>query len=341
MATHVRPTNPNDEEHLRALLARSFSVSPNVPSLRSDNLHWKYWAPRDDYREPRSFVLERGGVMVAHAAVWPLRVRSGTEIARGCHMIDWVSDPGSPGSGIALVQKFTGMFDFIYSIGGSAMTQKVLSAFGFKKITDVWKAGRPIRPWQQALTHQYRNWKLPARLVRNSLWANWPRVRISGLEEWALVESDAIALNINGSTAVVERPDGFFRYLKECPALRICPFRIERRSEQQGYVVLGFAGSQLRIAGIVLQHNSEDSLRAAHALIQKKAHADPSTFEVDAMGSTKESARAATSSGLRMAPEMTPVFLYRRPGVSIYPESFEMMDYDAVSRPFSGPAYWT
>jgi hypothetical protein len=129
--------------------------------------------------------------------------------------------------------------------------------------------------------------------------------------------------------------------LERCPALKISLFRIERSSEIQGYVVLGFAGPQLRIGGILMRDSSEDKLQLAHALIQKKANQSQSIYEVDVMGSTDEGARAAVKSGLRMS-GLTPVLLYRRKnGPSIYPTSFEMYDYDALSRPYSGPSFWT
>jgi hypothetical protein len=85
-----------------------------------------------------------------------------------------------------------------------------------------------------------------------------------------------------------------------------------------------------------------EDLRVVHALIEKKAKETDAVCELGAMGSTDESARAAISSGLRTATALTPVFFYRRPGgPSIYPDSFEMMDYHAISRPLWGPAYRT
>lgn len=342
MKSQFRPTDPGDEDRLRTLLAASFGVSPDLTFLRSDVMNWKYWLPRDDYHEPRSFVLEKDGKLLAHAGIWPLRMRSQSETAAGCHMIDWASDPSSPGSGVALVQRLTGMFDFIYAIGGSAMTQKVLPAFGFKRAGEVWSAARPVRPLRQVLTHQHRNWKLPVRLLRNAFWAFWPvNASTPGAEQWTLTESQFVPLQTSNTSAMAERTEGFFRYLEQCPALKISLLRIGRGSEIQGYVVLGFAGPQLRIGGILMRDASEQNLRAAHALIQKTAKQNAAICEVDAMGSTDESARAAVRSGFRMS-GLTPVFLYRRKnGPSIYPTTFEMYDYDALSRPYSGPAYWT
>ena len=95
-------------------------------------------------------------------------------------MIDWCAAKGSPGTGLALVQKLAAMFDFMYSIGGSDQTRKVLPAFGFVEVTKAWTAARPLRPLRQILTHQTVNWKLAPRLARNCLWSKSPAADAPG-----------------------------------------------------------------------------------------------------------------------------------------------------------------
>src|SRR5258708_13141417 len=169
MKSILRPTSINDLSMVRQFLQRAFNTGPDAPFLDSSVMAWKYWDRRDDWEGPRAYVLERDGVIVAHAGIYPLTFGAGE--VRGAHMIDWASAKDSPGSGLALLQKLSTMFDFIYSIGGSEMTCTLLPAFGFVEYTRQWNAARPLRPLQQILNHQYRNWKLAPRLVRNFLLA--------------------------------------------------------------------------------------------------------------------------------------------------------------------------
>ena len=102
---------------------------------------WKYWDRRDDWEGPRAYVLERNGIVVAHAGIYPLTFGAGE--VRGVQMIDWASAEDSPGAGLALLQKLCTMFDFIYSIGGSAMTCKILPALGSIEYSRQWKGASP------------------------------------------------------------------------------------------------------------------------------------------------------------------------------------------------------
>src|SRR3984893_13934269 len=185
MKPSLRPTSVSDLRGIRQFLQRVFNTSQDSPFLDPSVMAWKYWDRRDDWEGPRSFVLERNDVIVAHVGIYPLTF--GTGEVRGVHMIDWASAKDCPGAGLALVRKLNTMFDFIYAIGGSEMTRKVLPAFGFVEYARQWRGARPLRPFQQILKHQYRNWKLAPRLVRNFLWA-LPNASESVPEGWKAEE---------------------------------------------------------------------------------------------------------------------------------------------------------
>ena len=59
------------------------------------------------------------------------------------HMIDWMADTDAPGAGVVLLSKLTRMFDFVYTIGGSSLTQRILPKFGFKFLGDACTWARP------------------------------------------------------------------------------------------------------------------------------------------------------------------------------------------------------
>src|SRR5205823_11922999 len=93
----VRRTTPGDAPALTAFLARMFDPEAVVGER---HMHWKYWSPRSDWAGSRSFVACRNGAIVAHAAVWPVRIRVGDQTVSAVHAVDWAADPGYPGAGI-------------------------------------------------------------------------------------------------------------------------------------------------------------------------------------------------------------------------------------------------
>jgi hypothetical protein len=243
-----RPTTVADEARLIAFLARAFSVSAQAAFLDPALLRWKYWRPREDYPEARSYILERNGEITAHAGVWPISIRTAGVCARGAHMIDWASDASVPGSGAALVQRLVRQFDFMYSIGGSSMTQSVLPAFGFKKVTQAWMGVRPLRPLRQMLFHQTKNWKLPMRLARNAWWSVAPVHR--DRNGWTAAEASVADFDLPVSCP---RSQAFFRYIEQCPTIHVRLYRLLANSNEEGWFALSLVQKQARIAGIWLK----------------------------------------------------------------------------------------
>ena len=130
MKSVFRPTTIEDLDAIRQFLQRVFDADPNAPFMDPDAMRWKYWDARPDWTEPRAYVLERDGVITAHAGVWPMMVGN----VRGIEMIDWASAPEAPGAGLLILQKLTGLFDFVYSIGGTDMTRQILPKYGFREL---------------------------------------------------------------------------------------------------------------------------------------------------------------------------------------------------------------
>src|SRR5437899_5242303 len=149
-----RAATLEDLPQLSCLLTQAFGGQPETGILHPDVVAWKYWEQRPDWAGARNYVIEKAGRIVAHAGIWPVTfLHQGTPVV-GIQMIDWAAARDSPGAGLALVRKLTGLFDFIYSIGGSDAARRALPAFGFVTITHAWTAARPLRPLRQILTHQ-------------------------------------------------------------------------------------------------------------------------------------------------------------------------------------------
>jgi len=327
MNSVFRPTTIRDEARIVEFLTRVFSLGRDAPFVDPPLLRWKYWEPRADCPDPRAFAMERDGRIVAHAGLWPVTVRDGAKSRRGRHMIDWASDPGAPGAGVSLLQRLTKSYDFVYSIGGSEMTQAILPKFGFRVVAEALTWARPIRPWRQMPRHQNRDWRLPARLARNILWSlTPPRVAERG---WAAVESGAGGAE--GLAALArERDESFFAYLQRCPMARSLTFRLEHEGRKAGFLALSIVREQARVAGVWLENPSPENWRAAFHLAQDAALKRTGACEIVARGATAAGAAGAEQAGMRLR-ERTPVFLFRKDsGAEPLPLQFQMSDNDSA-----------
>src|SRR5260370_35781510 len=126
MKSLFRASTPDDSARLTALLAEACDCPPDSSLFNPALMAWKYWDHREDWTEPRSYVLEKGGRIIAHAGLWPAKFGDGQAASRGAQMSDWAAAKDSPGAGLTLDQKCARMFDLIYSIVGSEATSLVL-----------------------------------------------------------------------------------------------------------------------------------------------------------------------------------------------------------------------
>ena len=344
MKSLLRPTSIDDLSMVRQFLQRAFDASPDSPFLDSSTMAWKYWDRRDDWEGPRAYVLERDGVILAHAGLYPLVFGE----ARGVHMIDWASAKESPGAGVAIMQKLAGMFDFILAIGGSEMTRKILPTFGFVEYARQWNGARPLRPLRQILTHQNRNWKLAPRLVRNFLWAlpKAPDACVQAGWKSEEIGPGEVASKLCSQSApdlrFSPRTPAFFEYLLRCPAARVRVYSIQDRHGPRGHFAIGVQRGQARLAGVWLRDPDGEAWQAAFCLAQQAALRIEGACEIVAAGTAGVSEREAVRSGLRIV-EHTPVFLLNKKGKLALPADFQFQisDDDGVFRDPGGPSYRT
>ncbi|HYA18098.1 MAG TPA: hypothetical protein VEF06_11560 [Bryobacteraceae bacterium] len=310
MKSVFRLTVPDDLPVLREFLARAFGISVDTPAFDPALMTWKYWAPRGDWAEPRSYVLEAGGKITAHAGIWPRMVGE----ARGIQMIDWAAAKEAPGAGLSLVQKLAAMCDFMYSVGGSEMTRKVLPAFGFAEYTRQWNGAVPLRPLRQILTHQNRGWKLAPRLVRNWLWSR-------------------AGVKAKGEAAAYRPEEPFLEYLSRCPAAKFRFYRFDK-----GRFAISVVRGQARVAGVWLDESTTENWTEAFALARQVADGN----ELIAAGSDSMTREAAGRAGFHITPG-APVFLLDRKKKFAPPAGFQfqLCDDDAAFLDTGSEAYWT
>jgi hypothetical protein len=250
-------------------------------------------------------------------------------------MIDWASDASAPGAGAALVQRLIRQFDFMYSIGGSSMTQNVLPAFGFREVTQAWLGVRPLRPLRQMLFHQTRNWKLPARLARNVWWSVAPMDRDKN--GWAAAEASAVDFDPD-PPVYCPRSQAFFRYIEQCPTVHVRLYRLLANGNNEGWFALSVVQKQARIAGLWLKEASPANLRSAYLAAQQVAGSIADAYEISAAGSAGASEMAAEQAGLRIV-RREPVYLLQKAGAPLMPFEFQLADNDEFFLSRGGPAF--
>jgi hypothetical protein len=309
-------------------------------------LAWKYWDRREDWPNARSYVLEKDGAIVAHAGLWPITFGSGADAVRGIHMIDWASAKESAGAGLALVQKLSAMFDFIYSIGGSEMTCKVLPAFGFVEYGRQWKGARPLRPLLQIVTHQTRTWKLAPRLLRNSLLAM--AKGSNPYESWETAEIEPREISgesywSGASNAIFSpRPPAFFEYFLRCPVTKFRLYGIKGDRELKGHFVIGVLRGQARVAGVWLREPNQNAWAAAYFLARQAAMCLKGVNEVVALGSEGPSRAGAVQVGFRVMSGPMVYMLDKRKKLSLAPDfQFQLCDGDLAFLDSGSSSYWT
>ena len=325
MALVCRHTTPADQDRLIEFLARVFSSGPQDDFLNPSVLRWKYWEPREDYPQPRSFVLERDGRIVAHAGLWPVKVPTGTKNELGFHLIDWAADPAVSGAGVFLLQRLSETCDFLYAIGGTEITLSILRALGFRQIAEALVWARPIRPWRQILNHQSVDLRLPLRLLRNFWWSKTPRAAVE--DGWSALQLGE--RHRNGLQAFAkERDDSFFPYVERCPVARCLIFNVFEKDRPVGFFVLAAKWEQTRIAGVWLEDTSPGAWRAVFQLAQDVALRLTSTSEIVVRGTTEACATAAAQTGMRLRASV-PVLLHRKAGTAgPLPLQFHFLDND-------------
>jgi hypothetical protein len=321
---------PADFDRLVELMGRAFRVPGTVPFLRADMVRWKYWEAREDWHEPRSYVVEQAGRLLAHAGIWPVVMSVGGSEQRGAHMIDWAADPGALGAGSALLQHFSRQFDFLYASGVEQKARALFPLLGFQQVAQSWKAARPLRPWGMALQPSLYDWRLPARLVRNIVWAAAPGLPDD--PDWTFEPAEAQELPPpSAQVTEIPRPPGFFRYLARCPGGRSHTYRLLHRGTFKGAFLLMSVRYHARLS-LWLQESTPDDRKMAYALAAKAALAQGDALELALTGSTPEAADAAVASGFRIRSRSPLYFLGRHPvWRGLTPRiQFQMCDLDGI-----------
>lgn len=333
MSNIFRETTPADYESIAGLCTRAFQIEPGNPFYDRDYQHWKYWQPHPDWKGSRSFVIDHDGTMVAHGCTWPMVFKSVSREWQGQYLIDWAADTSVAGAGILLMRRSAGLVDGVCAIGGSDMTRAILPKIGFKPFNTMWFLVRPLHPVLQIFTHQFRNWKLPLRLARNTLWRYWPP--IPAARGWSVMNCSpkdipaSLWPQPSGSLVVCGRSAQQFDFLLQCPAVRFSFHGLARQGKLAGYFCLALTQRQVRIVDLWTPSDTLEDWTAAYATALRAALRVPGAAEAVTVSSIPVGQQALTQCGFRIL-EKTPITFYGTKEFLACGESFhiQMIDSD-------------
>jgi len=341
-----RPTTQCEAAELSDFLGRMLPERSGVSSHTEQHLRWKYWSRRSDWTDPRSFTARHDGAIVAHAATWPVRLCVPGQVIPAVHLIDWAADPEYPGAGIWLLRQIGAKVRSMIATGGSGITRSILPVVGFHPHGDIDWFARPVRPLRQALTTAERNWKLPARLLRNTVWRMAPPP-LSVARGWSArsLSPEEVPERLwprpSEGIAVTARDSGFYRYFVDCPSIPHMLFGLEKNGELAGYFCLALATHVARIADLWLRSTVVEDWCAGFRTAAAVAARDESVYEVTAWASTALGKEALPGAGFR---------LRERSALSLFGEArilegrtlhAQMLDCDASFLSFEAGSYLT
>ena len=251
----MRPSTAADGPAIAQLMRDVFGAEASPANLTAAQFQWKYWQQRADWPEPRSFVFERAGAIVAHAGVIPGACLRADARLRVAHVIDWAAVAGA-GAGSTLMKRIGRMYDALIAIGGSAQTLALLPALGFKPKGVATGFVRTLRPWRRVAAAPTRSWRLVPQFLRSAIWtAAAPHRRPQG--DWRVtrvLEPELASVRLEYPTphqgsAVLERSEALLRYMLTCPATAAELYRVESPTRAaHGYFLLTSAPAQVRLA---------------------------------------------------------------------------------------------
>ncbi len=297
---------------------------------------WKYWNRHPDWEGSRGFVMERGGAIVAHGAVVPLRYMLANQHLRIVHLIDWAATRDCTGAGIALMRRVGEMTDGVFAAGGSESTQKILPALGFKSVGTAARYILPSRPLAR-MGNSLRSWRGAARFGRGlflSLTAHPTEPLHQGWSARRLQSGELSATHVPtprpcGKQAAFARTHESIVDLLQCPIAPGELYVVERNGTDLGYFVLTIAGMQCRLAEAWIESENPDDWQALFTLAIRQAKTYRQVAELIAVASTRLEKDALERTGLPCCGHINLRLWMRNERV---PEAirFQMVDGDAA-----------
>jgi len=367
-ATGVRPSTRSDTPAIRRLL-REVGLEPNVDD---DHLEWKYWSERSDWAGSRSFVLERGGEILAHAGVVPGACRAARRVTIA-HLIDWAARPDAAGAGVSLMKSIGRMADALLAVGGSEQTLRILPHIGFRSCGTAAEYVRPLHPLRILQTEGGLRWKRLPRLARSAIWSlsalrgvppGWRVQRVTPGETGvldAVVRADAEVsaegaggkslgssrlgralvdgMRLDGT--LLERSAQQLEYALRCPIASMALYGVKCGGDIRGYFLLAHVPGQVRLADYRILSNDPADWRSLILCAVREATQSVAAVELVTWAGTGTLERVLGTCGFHPRGRL-PVQALARRGSDAFPASIlvHMLDNDAAYYHAGRPALW-
>lgn len=331
MTRALRPSTPADAEAIVALLTQAGLH----PSIEPQHLYWRYWQPRTDWPEPRSYLLTEGGEPIAHGALVPGTWLCGSRRLKVIHVIDWAARRNSVGAGGVLMKYIAQHADALLAVGGSADTLRLLPNLGFRAAGTVHGYVRTLHPLRLMRdTDVLRGLYHAARGIVRALAA--PSGRPSGWVARRLPPGNAAEINAvlpaaRPGIGVAERSAALFAYALACPIVPMELYLVERAGLARGYFLLASAPGQVRIADCWMDSDSPEEWRALLGCAVAQAREDPQAADIVGWANDGLTASALRACGFRAGLAST-IQLRPATGAALpaEPLRLQMLDSDAA-----------
>jgi len=267
MAAQVRTSSPDDREGITELMRRAFGPEIGSTAIDPEFQRWKYWDEHPFTTSGRSYVLNGKDRIVGHACRWPMRIVTTAGSFDAFHLIDWAADSTHAGAGLQVLRDSCENSAALFSIGGSATTRRMLPALGehlrrrssgaealsYQGAGRVYFMSRPLKGTASALRESPLDWKTPARIARNTLYAARPFARLPIGVSFEPVRPATIPPVLwpqpTSDFAISARTPELLLHFVSCPVLQrpMC-FVLRRINKPIAYFFLVLAGAQVRLA---------------------------------------------------------------------------------------------
>lgn len=323
MTSEFRPTSPADAREVAELCERVLQVPPSSPMFSEPLMQWKYWSAWPCWPRPRSYVLTRGGRVIAHAAVLPLTFQRRGRRFTLLHPVDWASEPTAIGSGASLLKRLATLADGLLIVGGSAATQKMAVPLGFRRLPEVTRYACGIEPSPA-----------PARALP-PVASEYTAARLATLDDaLPLLES-------TGDQVIFERSVARLGEALRCPVAQMEYFAVSKRGAVVGGFLLSFVPFQARIAASWASSADQEEWTGVVRCAVDRASSRQGVDEIVCMANDPLEQLALTSNGLE-ARGSVPMFVLASSEVIAEPARirFQMLDGDVAFLHHGLPQPW-
>jgi hypothetical protein len=267
MTVQARISSPEDRDGITVLMHRAFGSDLSASAIDPGFQRWKYWGSHPFVANGRSLVLGGKERLVGHACRWPMRIVSVSGIFDAFHLIDWAADSSHAGAGLQVLRDSCENSAALFSIGGSAVTHRMLPALGqhlhrrsksrqelsYQVGGKVYFLSRPLNALSTALHESPLDWKTPARIARNAIYASSMGVKLPQGVSFEPVAPNDIPPELwpkpQSDFAITARTAELLQHFTACPVLQHPMFFLVTRSGRAvAYFYLVLAGSQVRLA---------------------------------------------------------------------------------------------